>query len=319
MNSLPLVSVAVITYNQQDYIEKALKSVLSQETDFAFEVIVGDDSSTDGTTAICERLAKEYPHLKHVYNKSNLGYVENLLNVISLCSGEYVALLEADDHWVSMTKLKDQVGVFKNHPTVSLCFTNSAVDDSKVPERRQYFDRAADEVYTAADVLKFCLAPTSSFMFKRAFFTQPPSWFKDVTLYEYNLIFIMAGKGDIYYLNQITSCRTQHYRGLSFTTERGHRALMSDATYRKKIIQEYAKPLERKVRNSVLGHQIWTAEVFVSHNDLPLAKQLIRNIDVGKTTFQNQGGFVIKQYVKLLAKYWLVKLGIRRPKYSNDY
>ena len=83
MNKRTLVSVVVTTYNQEKYIEKALRSVLEQECDADIELLVGDDCSTDNTPNIIEDLANEYPSIiKPVYNKKNVGMSQNLYNQI---------------------------------------------------------------------------------------------------------------------------------------------------------------------------------------------------------------------------------------------
>ena len=55
------LSVIFITYNHGKYVEKALRSVLAQETDFPFEVVIGEDCSTDDTAKILKEIAAEYP------------------------------------------------------------------------------------------------------------------------------------------------------------------------------------------------------------------------------------------------------------------
>ena len=81
MNKKTLVSVVVTTYNQEKYIEKALRSVLEQECDADIELLVGDDCSTDNTPKIIEKLTNEYPTIvKPMYNKTNVGISQNLYN-----------------------------------------------------------------------------------------------------------------------------------------------------------------------------------------------------------------------------------------------
>lgn len=55
----PFLSVCVVTYHQVKYISECLKSILNQKTNFQFEILIGDDASTDGTTEICKEFAKK--------------------------------------------------------------------------------------------------------------------------------------------------------------------------------------------------------------------------------------------------------------------
>lgn len=110
MNKKILVSVVVTTYNQEKYIEKALRSVLEQECDADIELLVGDDCSTDNTPKIIEKLANEYPTIvKPMYNKTNVGMSQNLYNQIVRSMGGVIAYLDGDDWWTDKYKLQKQL------------------------------------------------------------------------------------------------------------------------------------------------------------------------------------------------------------------
>jgi glycosyltransferase involved in cell wall biosynthesis len=94
----PKVSVCVVTYNQENYIHKCLQSIVDQETDFDFEVIVSDDCSTDGTKEILQKFAEKYPDVvKPIFHEINLGALKNYRYVNSLANGKYVAHVDGDD------------------------------------------------------------------------------------------------------------------------------------------------------------------------------------------------------------------------------
>ncbi|MCR4922827.1 MAG: glycosyltransferase, partial [Lachnospiraceae bacterium] len=114
MSKEPKVSVIFITYNHEKYVEKALKSVLDQKTDFDFEVIVGEDCSTDSTRAVINDLLarEEYKKrtVKLLYREKNLGRPTlNVYQTTMECRGEYLAYLEGDDYWSDPLKLQKQV------------------------------------------------------------------------------------------------------------------------------------------------------------------------------------------------------------------
>jgi len=110
----PKVSVCVITYNQARYIGQCLQSIVDQHTDFDFEVLVGDDCSTDGTRAIVQKFVDNYPTVvKPVFHPVNVGGTANFLSVHALASGEYVCHCDGDDFWLpgklsSQAKLMDE-------------------------------------------------------------------------------------------------------------------------------------------------------------------------------------------------------------------
>lgn len=95
----PKVSVCVITYNQEGYIRDCLQSLVMQQTDFDFEVIVGDDCSTDGTRAVIDEFVKRYPNLvRPIYQPKNTGGSRNNLEVHAAARGDYVAHVDGDDY-----------------------------------------------------------------------------------------------------------------------------------------------------------------------------------------------------------------------------
>ena len=121
------LSVIFITYNHKDYVEKALRSVLAQETDFPFEVVVGEDCSTDGTQDILKAVAAEYPEheptgasdrqVRLFLRSENTGGrpTLNVYETTQRCTGEYLAYLEGDDFWTDTHKLQKQVDFLEDH------------------------------------------------------------------------------------------------------------------------------------------------------------------------------------------------------------
>lgn len=98
-NKKPRVSVCVVTYNHEKYIRQCLQSIVDQKTDYDFEVIVGEDCSTDGTRAIVQEFAAKYPGMvKPIFYKKNVGGSENYIRVHEKALGEYIAHMDGDDY-----------------------------------------------------------------------------------------------------------------------------------------------------------------------------------------------------------------------------
>lgn len=105
----PKVTVCVMTYNQEDYIEQCLRSIVEQETTFIFEIIVGDDCSTDRTREKILAIVKSYPNIVvPLFQKKNSGGKDNYLAIHRAARGEYVCHIDGDD-WISQGKLAAQV------------------------------------------------------------------------------------------------------------------------------------------------------------------------------------------------------------------
>lgn len=119
----PLVSIVCITYNHEPYLRKALDSFLMQKTSFAYEIVLAEDCSTDGTRKICEEYAAKYPDIIHyVWSENNVGAVENEARAIRAAKGKYIALCEGDDYWTDSMKLQKQVDFMESHPEYSVTF-----------------------------------------------------------------------------------------------------------------------------------------------------------------------------------------------------
>lgn len=115
------VSVFMLTYNHEECIEQALQSVFGQQHDFTFEVIIGDDNSTDKTREHIACYQKKYPDIiKPLFNRTNLGVSRNALQVLDACRGQYVAILDGDDYWTDPFKLKTQIEFLDSHADFTL-------------------------------------------------------------------------------------------------------------------------------------------------------------------------------------------------------
>ncbi len=121
----PLVSVKTITYNQAPYIRRAIEGVLRQKTDFPFELVIGEDCSTDGTREIVFEYQEKYPDvIRVVTSDKNVGMKKNSLRTTRACRGDYVAFCEGDDYWHSPHKLQKQADYMQAHPDCGLVYSS---------------------------------------------------------------------------------------------------------------------------------------------------------------------------------------------------
>jgi len=120
------VSIFMLTYNQENYIAQAMDSILMQETNFNYQLVIGEDYSTDGTRKICEEYANKYPQkvkLLPSLNK-NVGLINNYLRTIKACDGKYIAICDGDDYWIDKDKLQKQVDFLEKNPDFYIVATN---------------------------------------------------------------------------------------------------------------------------------------------------------------------------------------------------
>lgn len=117
-------SVCLLTYNQEEYISQAIEGILQQKTNFNFELVIGEDHSSDGTERICKQYADKYPDIIRLKsNISNFGLLKNFVNTVASCEGKYIAYCEGDDYWTNSFKLQKQVEILESDPEISLVHT----------------------------------------------------------------------------------------------------------------------------------------------------------------------------------------------------
>lgn len=124
----PKVSVLMLTYNHEKYISKAISSIVNQECDFEYEILIGEDFSTDETYEICKRYQKLHPDkVRIIHSLMNCGSSANSFRLKFLARGEYFAVCEGDDFWNDRKKLSLQVDIMEKNPSVYLCASNANI------------------------------------------------------------------------------------------------------------------------------------------------------------------------------------------------
>ena len=125
----PLVSIFCLTYNHAPYIRQCLDGFLMQKANFAYEVIINDDASTDGTTEIIKEYESKHPeivkpiyHEENLYSKGERGFWNKYC--LPRAQGEYIALCDGDDYWIDSYKLQKQVEFLEANPEYVLVYTN---------------------------------------------------------------------------------------------------------------------------------------------------------------------------------------------------
>jgi glycosyltransferase involved in cell wall biosynthesis len=222
----PKVSVCVPTYNHEAYIAQMIEGALMQKTNFDYEIVIGDDGSTDGSVAIIQRYAIQYPDLIRAYlHPQNLGPAEprefagrnNVLHLLKACRGQYVALCEGDDYWTDPAKLQQQADVLDAQPDYAICHHNMTV---------KYEDGSASHFFNAdnqkisshiEDILedRWFIA-TASLMYRNIFLSHDfADWHAKAAAGDWALVIQIAARGKIYYLPEPMGVYRKHSAGLS--------------------------------------------------------------------------------------------------------
>lgn len=235
----PKVSVCITTYNHSNFITQALESVLAQKADFAFEVLVGEDGSNDGTRELVQRLGDQHPQRLRLFlnDRSRVIYINgqatgrwNLVNLISQARGEYIALLDGDDYWTDESKLQLQVKALDGRPDCSFAFHN-AIELDDTTGRSQPFSglaqggEAPGYVQQTAqngiseiglpDLFFRWIVPTASIVFRRSMLGRLPDWFFEAISGDHTLQLLLARHGNALYLNRNMSVYRKHAGGIT--------------------------------------------------------------------------------------------------------
>lgn len=124
----PLVTIAIVCYNQENYITQAIQSVLDQDYR-PIQIVVSDDCSTDGTRDIIKRYQKEFPDIVHAQlHDKNLGICENLISLFTPAKGRFFCWLGGDDYLLP-GKISAQVAYMQKNPSLVMSYHNTNVID----------------------------------------------------------------------------------------------------------------------------------------------------------------------------------------------
>lgn len=125
----PVVSISILVYNHETYLAKTLESVVSQQADFPFEVLVGEDCSTDGSREIALRFLEKYPESVRIITADrNVGTFENARRLLRAARGAFIASLDGDDYWLP-GKLAAQVSFLRRHSECVAVYANAIAID----------------------------------------------------------------------------------------------------------------------------------------------------------------------------------------------
>ncbi len=216
----PLVSVHVLTYNHIKFFEDTMKGILMQKTNFDFEVIIGDDCSTDGTSELVDLYAAKYPELITVTRPNkNIGPQPNSINIFKLCRGKYIAYIESDDYWIDPLKLQKQVDFMEENDDFAICFTNTRVDffESKGEPYLQN-EGIQKDVFTIADLIgekEVWFMATASLLYRSSAILPTRPWYYYTKSGDIPLAILAARSGKIKYLPDVTTVYRRHPWGSS--------------------------------------------------------------------------------------------------------
>jgi len=277
----PKVSVALITYNHERFIAQAIDSVLMQDTAFDFELVIGEDCSTDRTREIVLSYQRKHPGIvRPLLPEKNLGMNRNFVQTMRACRGTYIALLDGDDYWTSATKLQQQVDFLDHHPGFMTCFHDVAVVSDAEIDAQKYAHRGVtdQDVYRLKDLLQRNPMPTCSVMFRNGFSKDFPESYYGLKLGDWPLHIFNAQYGDAKYLEQELGTYRVHGGGV-WSGQNTTNQLQSFIA----MFQCLSEFLERRYRNDLkaaLARQYYHLSLahYAAHETATARRSLVQSL-----------------------------------------
>jgi len=247
------VSVAMVTYNHEKFIAKALDSVLMQQAAFEYEIVIGEDCSTDNTRNIVTEYKRRYPDkIRLLLNEKNMGMHGNGAQVLQACSGEYIAMLDGDDYWTSAEKLQKQVDFLDGHHDCSACFHDALIVAEVGSEEPIHYREKQKEFSTVGDLLVDNFIPTAAVMFRRGLVGELPAWANSLKMGDWVLHILNAIHGRIGYIDETMSVYVVHRGGVwSMKSRQDHTLAMIE------LFEALNRHLPRQYRQSTARILRW--------------------------------------------------------------
>lgn len=238
------VTVVMLAYNHEQWISKAIDSIVHQKTDFKFKLFVHDDCSTDNTKAIIEQYHEKYSDIvvpfyetENLYSK-DIKITEKIL--LPHIKSEYIAMCEGDDYWTDLSKLQQQVDYMESHKNCTLCFHNADFVDTDgnmlkpfYPqniwndfeiEKKISFQNGAD--FSVIEILRLDFTPTASLMFRYELYNELRKF--DISL-DLLIRLIATNMGYAHYINKkMSAYRTGNSQSASGVLQNSEQKLFDE-------------------------------------------------------------------------------------------
>lgn len=224
MSEKPLLTVRLMSYNHEAYIVQAIEGGLIQKCNFHFEIVIGDDFSTDNTLDICKSYEKKHPEKIRVlsrpvggdyYNRRINGtHLINFVDIIENSRGKYIALLDGDDFWTDPLKLQKQLDFLEKNQKCSFCFHRvNELHDGDLTEDN--LNKKNIQNFYLEDILNKNYAHTSSIVFRKSYLYPIPDLLKTAMPGDHTLqCLLLRNGGYAFYMKENMAVYRKHEGGI---------------------------------------------------------------------------------------------------------
>lgn len=212
------VSACIIVFNHERYLRECLESVVNQRVNFCYEVVIGEDRSSDTSLQICREYKTKYPNLVRLIERpKNLGMAKNWVETIMECKGEYIAICEGDDYWVDNYKLQKQYDFISANLDFSACFGRSEVLNLRGHSDNFSYPIPSNSNLYLKDTLNRHYIPTATLFFQKRMLLDIPNFIFSVLSVDIFIETKLIMKGPIRFLNEQLAVYRIHDGGITNT------------------------------------------------------------------------------------------------------
>lgn len=222
------MTIIMPSYNNGQYIRQAMDSILMQETDFNYQIIITDDYSNDDSPQIIAEYEAKYPEkILALYSKENCRLFCNVLKALEKMDSEYFCVLDPDDYWTDSKRLQKAVDFLDVNTEYTIYATNLyKMFNDGTTEIKYNYPGMYTHTSTYIDYLngKAVLSCTPSSTYRNVYFSNGiPKEYLDLkgTAFEEifradtarNLLHLIKGKA--YFINETIGYCRYHGKGLT--------------------------------------------------------------------------------------------------------
>lgn len=210
-----MVSIFCMVYNHEPYLKDCLEGFLMQECNFSYQIVIGEDCSTDGSRAIIKEYAAKHPDkFKLLLHEKNVGAAENQRMVFENCTGKYIAICEGDDYWTDPLKLQKQVDFLEANQEVVMTYGNALIEDLTAGYHKEgsYIKNFETKTFTPDSIMSLGL-PTLTMLFRNVLIF--PTWFPTAKSGDLFIRLLLSQHGNFYYHGENFGVYRKHFGGLS--------------------------------------------------------------------------------------------------------
>ncbi len=259
-----MLSVRLMTYNHSKHIIECLKSIDQQKTSFNFEVVIGDDFSTDNNVELIKNfiLSSSNKNITYVllnrkkddsYSlvRKQKGRLYNFVNILEHCKGQYIAFIDGDDYWNDSLKLQKQLDFLEANKNYSICFSKV----NNVDENSQFLSSSNSDTPTLTNIHKLLegnyIHTPSITVKKNALKIPPEDWFYKMPMGDWPMWINAAKHGEIKMINEPLASYRIHNQGIW-----GKKDELENLIKGTKALKLLIKNIEKQYHNPLLNKLI---------------------------------------------------------------